>query len=163
MHPGSTSPPRWAGPGFSPGAQTWPGGPRVRFSGGRTAVVPREAILAPLAHVFHTLADAEHAPCVADRDVILITSDRTAWVQVEGRPLPACDQTARLGRRQCEYEESVRLAEEIIGQVPGSLDTAFNTMVLEFPAAVTPRPPHSPKSRAANPSTPARQSRRRPR
>ena len=146
------------------------GRPRVRFSGGRTAVLPREAILAPLAHVFHTLADAEHAPCVADRDVVLITSDRTAWVQVEGRPLPACDQTARPGRGQCEYEESVRLAEEsvrlaeeIIGQAPGTLDTAFNTTVLEFPAAVTPQPPHSPKGRAANQSTPARQSRLRPR
>jgi len=144
------------------------GRPRVRFSGGRTAIVPREAILAPLAHMFRTLADAKHAQGVDDGDVLLVTSDKTAWVQVEGRPLPACEQTARLGRRQCGYEESVRLAEKMKGLMPGSMDadapTAFHAAVLEFPAPVTPGPPPSPKARAARPphrtNSPTRHGRR---
>ena len=131
------------------------GRPRVRFSEGQTAIVPREAILAPLAHVFRTLADAEHAPGVDDGDVLLVTSDKTAWVQVQGRPLPVCEQTSRRGRRQCEYEDSVRLAEEAMGLRSGSLyadaPTAIGTAALEFPAAVTARPPPGPKSRATRP------------
>jgi hypothetical protein len=131
------------------------GRPRVQFSDGQTAIVPREAILAPLAHVFRTLADAEHARGVDDGDVLLVTSDKTAWVQVGSRPLPVCEQTSRLGRRQCEYEDSVRLAEEAMGLASGRLyadaPTAIGTAALEFPAAVTPRPPPGRKARAARP------------
>jgi hypothetical protein len=131
------------------------GRPRVRFSDGQTAIVPREVIVAPLAHVFGTLADAEHAQGVEDGDVLLVTSDKTAWVQVEGRPLPVCEQTSRLGRRQCEYEDSVRLAEEAMGLASGRLyadaPTAIGTAALEFPAAVTARPPPGRKARSARP------------
>lgn len=129
------------------------GRPRIRFSDGQTAIVPREAILAPLAHVFRTLADAEHAPGVDDGDVLLVTSDKSAWVQVGGRPLPACEQTSRLGRRQCEYEDSVGLAEKAMGLASGRLytdaPTAIGTAALEFPAAITARPPPGPRARAA--------------
>jgi hypothetical protein len=100
-----------------------PGGrPRVRFSDGQEAAVPREAIRAPLAHVLATMGDAEGASCIADGDVLLVLSDRIIpWVQAGGSPRPACGDTASLGRRRCEYEDSVRLAEEVMGLAPGSL------------------------------------------
>jgi hypothetical protein len=85
--------------------------------------VPREAIRAPLAHVLAEMPRAKDIiPCVADGDVVLVTSGKIVpWVQTADGLRPACGDTASLGRRRCEYEDSVRLAEEAMGLAPGSL------------------------------------------
>jgi hypothetical protein len=97
--------------------------PRVRFGDDQEETVPREAIRAPLAHVLAEMPGAEDIiPCVADGDVVLVTSVKIVpWVQTADGLRPACGDTASLGRRQCEYEDSVRMAEEAMGLAPGSL------------------------------------------
>jgi hypothetical protein len=77
---------------------------------------------APLAHVLADMPGAEGVPCAVDGDVVLVMSGRIIpWVQTADGLRPACGDTASLGRRQCEYEDSVRLAEEAMGFAPGSL------------------------------------------
>jgi len=109
-------------PGVLTGHTGAGGRPRIRFGDGQEATVPREAIRAPLAHVLEAMPGEEGVPCVTDGDVVLVMSGRIIpWVQTADGLRPACGDTAALGRRQCEYEDSVRLAEAVMGLKPGSL------------------------------------------
>jgi hypothetical protein len=93
-----------------------PGGnPRVRFDDGQEATVPREAICAPLGHVFATRDDAAEAaqgyPGVMHGDVLLIRADGSAWVQTGAGVLPADERTA--AREDGWYKASVRTARKL--------------------------------------------------